>query len=83
MSEEDYIAGSRSAWIAILQTSCRHLGYDDVEAARASWIVERELAIQALRDFCKYYGDNDWDSNLSLDDIIEKHLRRHLDEGVG
>lgn len=40
---------------------------------------ERSAAVDALRELCGEYGDNDWDSDLHLADVIEKHLRRHLD----
>lgn len=33
-----------------------------------------------LRDICKEYGDNDWDDDLHIVDIVDKHLHRHLPE---
>lgn len=41
---------------------------------------ERLGAIQALRKTCEYFGDNDWEPDLHLADIIEKHLCRYLEE---
>jgi len=77
-NEESYEQGSRMAWRMMLQTCCRELGYDDTEAAKKGWIAEREAAISALRDVCADHGDNDWENNLYLADIIEKHLHRNL-----
>jgi hypothetical protein len=31
-----------------------------------------------LRLLCRYFGDNEWDDNLYLGDVIEKHLGKHL-----
>lgn len=35
-------------------------------------------AREALRIVCAEFGDNDWSDDLSLADVIEKHLARHL-----
>ncbi len=35
---------------------------------------ERIDTIALLRMLCDEYGDNDWDDNLHLTDIIQKHL---------
>lgn len=78
MNEESYEQGSRMAWRLMLQKCCRELGYDDIEAAKVRWIGEREAAISALTDVCSEYGDLDWDNNLHLADVIEKHLHRNL-----
>lgn len=32
----------------------------------------------ALRRVCERFGDNDWDDNLALSDVIEKHLELPL-----
>lgn len=40
--------------------------------------TEREEAVEALREVCEAYGDNDWSPGLRLADIVEKHLHRHL-----
>lgn len=77
IDEKSYEAGSRMAWRIILATACRELGYDDIEAAKASWIAEREAAVAALRRVCDQFGDNNWADNLHLADIIEKHLHTH------
>jgi len=76
--ELDYIRGSRAAWSCMLQECLSNLGYDNPEAQKASWVLEREAAIAQLRDLCSEFGDNDWDEELHLADIVEKHLGKHL-----
>jgi|GEM_PF-1412333 len=78
--EQKYIDGSRSAWRLMLLECLKNLGYEDPEAKKASWIIEREAAITSLRDVCDHFGDNDWNERLNLADIIERHLGRHLHE---
>jgi hypothetical protein len=34
----------------------------------------------ALRILCREHGSNDWDDNLYLADVVEKHLGRYLDD---
>jgi hypothetical protein len=64
----------------MLQRCLSELGYEDTEATRAKWILEREATVAALRSVCGAYGDNDWTEQLHLADVVEKHLGRHLDE---
>lgn len=78
--EAAYIQGARAAWRRILAEALRGLGgYSDPgDFTRERLIAEREEAISALRSLCREFGDNDWDEKLSLADVIEKHLGRHL-----
>lgn len=39
---------------------------------------ERFEAVNALRDICAKFGDNDWSDDLHLGDVVDKHLGRHL-----
>ena len=78
MSEIDYIKGEKQATMAMLQLCCTFLGYDDIDAQKRAWILEREGALIALRNICDEYGDNDWSDKLSLADIIDKHLHRNM-----
>ena len=39
---------------------------------------ERIEVTQVLRRLCDEFGDNDWDDNLHLADVIDKHLGRYL-----
>lgn len=77
--EQSYVRGYRAALTGMLAHCLSELGYEDTEATRARWIVEREATIAALRDVCRAYGDNDWDKSLHLADVVEKHLGRSLD----
>lgn len=70
--------GSRKAWLSILENCLRHLGYDDPETQKVSWILEREEILSQLRKVCDDFGDNDWPEDSHLGDVIEKHLARHL-----
>jgi hypothetical protein len=79
MDEQSYIEGSRRAWLFMLRECLRQLGVDDVEAGKAQWVSERQEAIARLRHVCASFGDNNWPDDLHLADIIEKHLRRHLE----
>ena len=63
----------------ILADCIKALGYEkgtDTELAKL--IIEREEAISQLRRICEAHGDNDWDENLHMGDIIEKHLGNYL-----
>jgi len=42
--------------------------------------AERRDVINALRQLCADFGDNDWPDNLHLGDVIEKHLAPYLYE---
>jgi hypothetical protein len=75
---EAYDAGNRAAWRMLLQEACLNLGYDDPAAGQAAWILEREGTVAALREACAEFGDNEWEDDLFLADIIEKHLDRNL-----
>ncbi len=79
MDETSYLQGQRAVWVSLLGECLKNLGYRSPEAGGSSWILEREAAIAQLRTICADHGDNDWDENLHLGDIIEKHLARHLD----
>ena len=79
--EQVYIQGERAAWRSMLQECLKNLGYENPEAQKASWILEREAVIAQLRDVCESFGDNDWDENLHLADVVEKHLAKHLFAG--
>src|SRR4029450_326823 len=76
--EHGYEAGIRMAWTHLLHEALVHLGYSTSEGREQAWILEREAAIQALRLACAQFGDNDWPARLSLADILDKHLVRHL-----
>lgn len=80
-NEQAYNQGNRAAYVDMLRLCLKMLGYDDPESQHAAWILEREATIAQLRDVCGSYGDNDWPDDLSLADVVEKHLARHLPQG--
>lgn len=82
MSDEQdqlWSEGYKAAYSRILAECLRHLGCDDPEAGKARWLLERTAVVACLRSACRDYGDNDWDDDLHLVDVIEKHLLRHIE----
>lgn len=77
--EEIWIRGNRAAWTRMLQHVLGELGIGDAEAGKARWILEREAVVAALREICDEYGDNDWEPDLHLGDVLEKHLFNYLE----
>lgn len=77
--ETAYLQGQRAAWLSVLRKALHELDYDYSVGPDHYWIVEREEAIQKLRELCRKHGDNDWPDGLSLADIIENHLADYLD----
>mgnify|MGYP001567966529 CR=1 FL=1 len=78
--ERGYVNGVRSGLTGVLSHVLGELGYDGEEGSRLKWILERERTVQKLREVCARYGDNDWEVDLHLADVIENHLHRHWDE---
>lgn len=72
----DWDAGYQAAMRRILAEAMREIPWN--EKQKAILLKERGEAIRALREICEIHGDNDWDDNLHLSDVIEKHLGRHL-----
>jgi hypothetical protein len=52
----------------------------DLERRRREYLLERDEAIVALRLICERYGDNRWDDDLPLKEILEGHLADPLAE---
>ena len=75
--EKAYIRGRKSAFRSLLGECARELDKKDLRLAGS--LSELHDAREALRRVCKDHGDNDWDDMLSLADVIDKHLARHLD----
>jgi protein-disulfide isomerase-like protein with CxxC motif len=80
IDEQSYLEGRRRAYLAILQECLQSLGIDDVDAGRASWVIERQETVAKLRELCDEYGDLDWDDDLNLADVLAKHLAPYLGE---
>ncbi len=92
LTERAYLQGERAILVRQLREVYRALGYmDDGEAplvvgetynlkrSRASLIIEREEAIASLRSLCSEIGDNLWNEDLHLADIISRHISREKD----
>ncbi len=83
MNEQDYMRGSGNAYRSMMLHCMRKLGVktktETLEREVTQLGAEREEAISVLRDICAVCGDNNWEENLHLADIIDKHLRRYLD----
>lgn len=81
-NEQRYMDGNRMAWLHMLQECIRQLGITDPEIQKVAWASERLAAIHTLRMACDEYGDNDWEPNLHLSDIIDKHLVNYINEDL-
>lgn len=83
--DHDYLAGRRAANIRMLQHFLSELCVFDADREDPLFKIaalesERLQAIQKLRGICEEHGDNDWEDDLHLADIIGKHLGDRLDE---
>jgi hypothetical protein len=78
-ADRHFIAGMRATAVGILQYALGELGYSDTEATRAKWVMERAQIVAKLREICADLGDNDWNDDLHLADVIDKHLWRHIE----
>lgn len=67
MNEQDYLEGSRMAWLSMLRTCLKELGVDDPEAERVRWVIERQETVRALREVCGEHGDNNWPDDRHLE----------------
>lgn len=78
IKEESYLLGQRALLLGQLKDILKQLGKRE-DTTKEDLIAEREEAVQALRSICEDHGDNEWDENLHLADIINKHLGKHLE----
>ena len=74
-SERDYASGRRALATRIARELLPDLG-TLTEARIFKLAIERAEAVTALRTLCAELGCNDWPDELSLADVIEKHLGR-------
>ena len=80
MDEISYIEGRKAAWADIYRQAQAHVEEGAAARTRPELALERRETIALLRSLCAEFGDNDWEEDLYLPDIIEKHLGRHLEE---
>lgn len=85
--EKIYIRGQRGVYRSLLSTALRGLDVDDApdDLAVAQLRIARLEAHLAdarvqLRMLCDDFGDNDWEDDDHLGDVIDKHLGKHLYE---
>ena len=81
--EAAFVQGEHAAFRQVLGVALRGIGRDapgdaGLVARLAALEKERSEAIGVLRRLCKEHGSTDWNDNLHLADIIDKHLGRHL-----
>lgn len=77
--ERVYQDGKRQVLIGMALHFLRELDEQSTVVVKLRWIAERLEVVTALRRICERYGDNEWDENLHLVDVVEKHLENHLD----
>jgi hypothetical protein len=78
MDEKAYERGCQQVWTQILRLALRNLpGLDKTVEAH---VIERAEIVAMLRTVCERFGDNEWEDDLHLADVIDKHLLRHLEE---
>lgn len=79
--ESSWMEGRRAAWLNMLQLCLNHLGVDDPVVGQHAWILEHAATLVKLREICGDYGDTDWEDDLFIPDILDKHLYNHLQSG--
>lgn len=82
---KSHMRGQRRVYREMLNLALRGLGLDaapnDLAAAQhriAALESELSDARVQLRMLCEDFGDNDWEDDDHLADVIEKHLGKHL-----
>lgn len=73
-----YYAGTQSVYRELLRVALTGLGINSSEWEKWNWLSERADTIGLLRTICKEYGDNAWEDDLHLRDIIAKHLLPYI-----
>ncbi len=83
LNESHYIRGQRTLLLMQLKEILTQLGYveGDVDFSKEHLIAEREETVLALRSICEENGDNDWDEDLHLADVVNNHLGKYLGAG--
>jgi hypothetical protein len=73
--EQAYLLGAERANLSLLQYALSKI---ECSRTRAQLISEREDVVMTLKSLCKDFGDTDWDGDLHLADVIQKHLAASL-----
>jgi hypothetical protein len=74
-----YVRGMEGVWRSLVQQGIANIGPSPVRDLGALH-AERHDAVRALREVCALLGDNDWEDDLHLGDIIEKHVLPHIED---
>ena len=77
--ERAYEVGQRALARRILAELIKGGDLGPADGTAQRWRLERGDAVAMLRQVCEAFGDNEWDDNLYLADVIEKHLWKHLE----
>lgn len=80
LDEQSYLEGERAALRAMLSEVLRRLDVvaDDPQRTIARLTKEREDTIAALRSVCREHGDNEWEPEAYLADVVDRHLGKYL-----
>ena len=73
-----YKRGQQSVWQYLYSIAASHLKLPEAEKLAAQLTAERVEVVAYLRGVCEVEGDNAWEDDLHLQDVIEKHLMCHL-----
>lgn len=78
--EKIYMQGEKYAYQNMIR-KCQHelRAMDAKLPTREQFAEERIETVAVLRRLCAEFGDNDWDDDLHLSDVIDKHLGRYLE----
>ena len=80
--EINYELGIRQTTINMMLFCLKNLSNDDPFKMSVNYLIEREQAINTLRQVCERFGDNDWEEDFYLAEIIDKHLWRNLEDNT-
>lgn len=80
LEDQAYENGYRAAAKAVIRSMLRRLRPDEEDRKLCRMALELDDTRQQLRRVCAVAGDNDWEDNLYLADVVEKHLGRYLCE---
>lgn len=77
--EESYMRGRKEMAMSVVRGLMPDLELDGDAATCASLSIQIVDAKSMLRNICDDHGDNDWQDDLHLVDILGKHLHDHLE----
>lgn len=78
--EEAYMRGRKEMAMSIVRRLMPDLELAGDAATCAALSIQIVDAKSMLRTICDSHGDNDWEDDLHLVDILGKHLHDHLED---